>query len=94
LIFHIDDDPLLKYLDDDGLSIEPEWYCPIIPMCLVNGADGIGFIEIIIFFFSLKNNLCLGTGWSTKVPCYNPLDLIRNIKRFIHSFILLFSLLI
>lgn len=25
LIFHKDDDPLLKYLDDDGLSIEPEW---------------------------------------------------------------------
>lgn len=24
-IFHKDDDPILKYLNDDGLSIEPEW---------------------------------------------------------------------
>lgn len=36
------DDPLLNYLTDDGQSIEPEWYVPIIPMVLVNGADGIG----------------------------------------------------
>jgi DNA gyrase/topoisomerase IV subunit B len=41
-IFPADDDALLKYLDDDGQSIEPEWYLPIIPMVLVNGADGIG----------------------------------------------------
>lgn len=36
------DDSLLNYLNDDGQSIEPEWYVPIIPMVLVNGADGIG----------------------------------------------------
>ena len=41
-IFHPHDDALLKYLDDDGQSIEPEYYVPIIPMALVNGADGIG----------------------------------------------------
>ena len=22
----------------------------------------------------------IGTGWSTDIPCYNPLDLIKNIK--------------
>jgi DNA topoisomerase-2 len=27
---------------DDNQRIEPEWYVPIIPMVLVNGADGIG----------------------------------------------------
>jgi DNA gyrase/topoisomerase IV subunit A len=27
---------------DDNQKIEPEWYMPIIPMVLVNGADGIG----------------------------------------------------
>ena len=27
---------------DDNSQIEPEWYCPILPMVLVNGADGIG----------------------------------------------------
>ncbi|KAL6079289.1 DNA topoisomerase 2 [Balamuthia mandrillaris] len=41
-IFHPDDDNLLEYLDDDGFSIEPRFYVPIIPMVLINGADGIG----------------------------------------------------
>lgn len=41
-IFHPDDDPLLNYLNEDGLSIEPEYYMPVIPMVLVNGCDGIG----------------------------------------------------
>jgi DNA topoisomerase-2 len=41
-IFHPDDDALLTYLDDDGQSIEPVAYMPIIPMVLVNGSDGIG----------------------------------------------------
>lgn len=41
-IFHALDEPLLKYQTEEGKSIEPEWYCPIIPMVLVNGADGIG----------------------------------------------------
>jgi len=42
MIFHVDDDLVLKYLDDDGKSVEPEFYVPVIPMVLVNGADGIG----------------------------------------------------
>eukprot|EP00804_Cyclotella_cryptica_P008042 CCRYP_004548-RA/>CCRYP_004548-RA protein AED:0.12 eAED:0.22 QI:0/0.6/0/1/1/1/6/0/1916 len=41
-IFHPDDDALLNYLNDDGLSIEPEYYVPVIPMVLVNGSEGIG----------------------------------------------------
>jgi len=31
-VFHPDDDPLLNYLNDDGLSIEPDYYMPVIPM--------------------------------------------------------------
>ncbi|CAM9110129.1 unnamed protein product, partial [Choristocarpus tenellus] len=42
VVFHPDDDPLLTYLDDDGLSIEPEFYVPVLPLILVNGCDGIG----------------------------------------------------
>ena len=61
-IFLDNDDALLDYLDDDGIPIEPEAYCGIIPMVLVNGAEGIG------------------TGFSTTIPCYNPLDLIKVIK--------------
>eukprot|EP00592_Proboscia_alata_P019197 CAMPEP_0194418490 /NCGR_PEP_ID=MMETSP0176-20130528/17623_1 /TAXON_ID=216777 /ORGANISM="Proboscia alata, Strain PI-D3" /LENGTH=1564 /DNA_ID=CAMNT_0039224989 /DNA_START=235 /DNA_END=4929 /DNA_ORIENTATION=- len=41
-IFHPDDDALLNFLDDDGLSIEPSYYVPVIPTLLVNGSDGIG----------------------------------------------------
>ena len=36
------DDPILKYLDDDGKSIEPEYYVPMLPMVLINGTEGIG----------------------------------------------------
>jgi len=36
------DDPIYTYLDDDGQSIEPVFYVPIIPMILVNGSKGIG----------------------------------------------------
>ncbi|EDW13467.1 DNA topoisomerase 2 [Drosophila mojavensis] len=42
LIYHPLDDPLLQYQVDDGQRIEPLWYIPIIPMVLVNGAEGIG----------------------------------------------------
>jgi DNA topoisomerase-2 len=37
-----DDLPILQYRDDDGMSVEPEWYAPVLPMILVNGARGIG----------------------------------------------------
>ncbi|RZC40450.1 DNA topoisomerase 2, partial [Asbolus verrucosus] len=42
MIFHPNDDPLLKHEYDDNQKIEPVWYVPILPMILVNGADGIG----------------------------------------------------
>lgn len=41
-IFPKADDALLAYLNDDGQSIEPEWYIPILPLLLVNGGEGIG----------------------------------------------------
>ncbi|TKY49610.1 DNA topoisomerase 2 [Spatholobus suberectus] len=41
-IFHEDDDKLLEYLNEDGKSIEPNWYIPVIPLVLVNGSEGIG----------------------------------------------------
>lgn len=42
-IFKKEDAPMLAYLEDDDKNpIEPEWYCPVIPMVLVNGALGIG----------------------------------------------------
>lgn len=41
-LFPKDDDVLLDYLTEDGQSIEPSWYMPILPMVLVNGSEGIG----------------------------------------------------
>ncbi|XP_053496302.1 DNA topoisomerase 2-alpha [Ictalurus furcatus] len=42
LLFPPVDDNLLKYNYDDNIRVEPEWYVPIIPLVLANGADGIG----------------------------------------------------
>ncbi|RLN49417.1 hypothetical protein BBJ28_00012663, partial [Nothophytophthora sp. Chile5] len=61
------DNDVLQYLDEDGQSIEPEWYIPIIPMALVNGSDGIG------------------TGWSSSVPNYNPMDIIKGLRQMINN---------
>ena len=41
-IYRKEDDPILKYLEDDGQLVEPVFYVPIIPMILVNGSKGIG----------------------------------------------------
>ena len=62
LIFRPEDRPILNYLEDDGVIVEPDFYVPIIPMVLVNGATGIG------------------TGFSTSIPCYNPMEIIRALK--------------
>lgn len=64
-IFKKEDMPILEYLYDDGKKIEPKHLLPIIPMILVNGAEGIG------------------TGWSTKIPSYNPSDIISWIEKLI-----------
>lgn len=41
-IFHTLDEPLLTYNNEEGKSIEPEVYVPVVPLILINGADGIG----------------------------------------------------
>lgn len=56
-VFPPHDDAILNYQIEDGFVIEPNYYVPVIPMVLVNGADGIG------------------TGYSTSVLCYNPMEL-------------------
>jgi DNA topoisomerase-2 len=42
LIFDKHDDNVLSYLMDDGKSIEPDYFVPVVPMVLVNGSEGIG----------------------------------------------------
>jgi len=41
-IFPDTDDSVLQYLNDDGTTVEPEYYVPIIPFALMNGISGIG----------------------------------------------------
>jgi len=41
-IFPEVDDAILNYLNDDGTSVEPDYYVPIIPFALINGISGIG----------------------------------------------------
>jgi len=42
LLFRDEDDVLLTYVVDDGDVVEPEFYIPILPTILINGATGIG----------------------------------------------------
>jgi DNA topoisomerase II len=42
LLFNEQDDPVLEFLEEEGQSIEPKFYLPILPLVLVNGAEGIG----------------------------------------------------
>jgi DNA topoisomerase-2 len=62
ILFPEQDDHILRYLNDDGTPVEPQFYVPIIPMVLVNGSKGIG------------------TGFSTEIMCYNPLQIINYLK--------------
>ena len=41
-MFKKDDSSILKYIDDDGEVVEPEYYQPVVPLMVINGALGIG----------------------------------------------------
>jgi DNA topoisomerase-2 len=41
-IFHPDDDDIYDQLEDEGQSIEPAHFFPVVPMSVVNGARGTG----------------------------------------------------
>lgn len=62
MIFPEADEVLLSYCEDDGQRIEPTFFCPIIPMLLVNGCQGIG------------------TGWSSTIPPFHPVDVLDYIR--------------
>ena len=42
IIYDYNDEYLYRYLDNDGVPIEPIYFAPIIPMILINGTAGIG----------------------------------------------------
>lgn len=66
-IYREEDEPILKYIIEEGKSVEPEVYYPIIPMILINGTSGIG------------------TGYSTNVLQFNPIDVVKELKNIINQ---------
>ena len=67
LLFRPEDDILLDYIIEEGDTIEPNFYIPILPMILINGCLGIG------------------TGFSTNIPAYNPIDVIDAVRIWIEN---------
>lgn len=77
LLFPKEDLPLLEYNEDDGLSVEPTYYVPIIPLVLVNGMNGIGTgFSSNIPKFAIKDVVdniqrrLRGIGYKEIHPCY------------------------
>lgn len=79
-IFPEQDDAILRYLNDDGILVEPQFYVPIIPMVLVNGSRGIGtgFSSDIMCYNPrdiiayLKNKLMGHEATATEQPAFVP----------------------
>tara|TARA_B100000524_G_scaffold323386_1_gene205257 strand:- start:317 stop:2215 length:1899 start_codon:yes stop_codon:yes gene_type:complete len=80
-IFPEVDDNILTYLEDDGDSVEPIYYMPIIPMILVNGSKGIGTgfstdimchnpLQIISYIEGLLNKISEVEQKSIKIEPY------------------------
>lgn len=42
LLYPKADDAILEHIEDDGITVEPRHYLPVVPLVLVNGASGIG----------------------------------------------------
>lgn len=61
-IFRNEDRYILTYKTEETMVIEPEFYVPIIPMILINGAKGIG------------------TGWSTNIPSFSIIEIIKELR--------------
>lgn len=85
-MFHPDDDALLNYLDDDGVSIEPEYYMPVMPLILVNGADGIGTgwsSQVNFTVVEMWRNVFLSKRlFAGDWVCYRRTDVKREVNHF------------
>jgi len=86
LVYRPEDDAILTYLDDDGQSVEPIYYVPIIPMVLVNGTKGIGTgfsTEVMCYnpaqiIAYIKHKLIAESSATTLTPSIEPF--YKNFK--------------
>lgn len=85
LIYKKEDLELLNYQEDDGEQIEPKFYLPIIPMILVNGAEGIGTgFSTLIPNYNLKD---IVNWFIDKLNNKKPKELIPKFNNFKGSII-------
>ena len=77
-LFPSADEAVLNYLEDDGTRVEPEYYVPILPFCLLNGISGIGtgfscdvpsYNPLTIVEY-LRNKIRLGGATVSFIPYY------------------------
>ncbi|GJX26512.1 DNA topoisomerase 2 [Tanacetum coccineum] len=75
-LFHKDDELLLDYYKENGQSIEPAWFIPIIPMVLVNGSEARGALSSFIPNYNPRDiianlkRLLEGKSMLAMLPCY------------------------
>ncbi|GKC49910.1 DNA topoisomerase 2 [Tanacetum coccineum] len=84
-LFHKDDELLLDYYKENGQSIEPAWFIPIIPMVLVNGSEARGALSSFIPNYNPRDiianlkRLLEGKSILPMLPCYR--GFIGDIKK-------------
>jgi DNA topoisomerase-2 len=80
------DDSVLDYVNDDGQIVEPEFYVPIIPFCLLNGISGIGTgFSCSIPSFSPKQIIQYLVSRLTSATVSEPLDFTPYYEGFTGS---------
>lgn len=64
-LFRKEDDLIFEHVMSNGMAVEPKYFMPILPLVLINGAEG------------------MGTGHSTNILSYNPVDIRDAIYKFL-----------
>jgi DNA topoisomerase-2 len=77
-----EDDALLCYEEEDGESVQPSHFVPIVPMVLINGQDGNKtknkvFVNMTIVQLFIGKGV--GTGWSSSIPPHHPLQVVDAV---------------
>ncbi|CAE7635758.1 top2, partial [Symbiodinium sp. KB8] len=80
-LYREEDDPLLKYQEEDGQKIEPVVREPAFSVC--------GHFSVCVFLqwympvipmVLVNGSEGIGTGWSSSIPPYNPREIIQVLR--------------